>query len=222
MTFGEHSTLTSPTEALRLRPLAEVNDHIASLRARFVVLKPLVESQNAPLLLDHLRNAVAIWMYRRFDNVAASDLRYFGMDNGLRNLHLLLSNTPPNWRGECVPVETRTLLNSLYTHDISSYDAAALFWWARNALYFQLQLDRRPDVFLCSYETLVKNSDSMMRSLYRFLGIEFPGRRTTKHVHTKALNHQKLEAISPEVRSACQDLYDKLQRSSGSLETAPR
>jgi hypothetical protein len=217
--FPEVSELSRPEGGrLRLRALSEIKARIDELRVPFVVLKPIVESQNAPQLLDGFRDSFAIWMYRGYESVAASDLELFGLQNGVRNLALLLSNDPPNWRAELVPPTTREVLTRFYRPDMPPYDAAALFWWARNSLFFDVGLDNRPDVLLCRYEQLVSDPDRTMRRLYRALGVEWPERRITKRVHADARRRRDSLPISPEVQTLCEQLLRSLDEASRARE----
>jgi hypothetical protein len=211
VTFPEQSVLSSSAESrLRLKPLPEVKRALERIRAPLLVLKPLVESQHAPGLLDALDNAYAIWMYRRAESVAASDLAYFGRENGESNLRLLLTNEPPNWRGEVVPETTRSVLTRHYRPGMDPHDAAALFWWARTSLFFDLRLDERPDVRLCSYERLVAEPEPEMRSLYDFVGVSYPERDITRGVRRSA-GRTKDFPLSPEVRQLCEELWERLE-----------
>jgi hypothetical protein len=216
-TFPEVSVLSlSIGGRLRLRPIPEIKRHVERLPVPLVVLKPIVESQNARHLLEGLGNAHGIWMYRKYESVAVSDLALFGTGNGVRNLRLLLSNEPPNWRAEFVPPATRAVLNRFYSPDMPPHDAASLFWWARNALFFDRGLDKRDDVFLCAYEDLVSDPELMMRAIYDFLGVEFPARHITKRVHGEAPRGDTA-LISPDVRAICEELLAKLRACSGAI-----
>lgn len=211
-TFPEQSALSSPAEnRLRLKPLPEVRSRLEGIRAPLLVLKPLVESQHTPAWLDGLDNSYAIWMYRRPENVAASDLSYFGVGNGERNLRLLLSNDPPNWRGEVVPETTRSILSRLYRPGMDPHDAAALFWWARSSLFFDLQLAERPNVRLCSYEGLVNDPEQSMRSLYEFVGVAYPEQDITHGVHLGSARRKADFPLSPDVHRLCEELWERLE-----------
>lgn len=215
MTFPERSMLSSPAEdRLRLKPLPEVKSTLDRFHAPLLVLKPLVESQHVPTLLDGLDNSHAIWMYRRPESVARSDLSYFGSENGERNLRLLLSNDPPNWRGEFVPETTRSVISRHYGPEMHPHDAAALFWWARTSLFFDLRLDERSDVRLCSYESLVTDPERSMRSLYDFVGVTYPEGNITRGVHRQAADRRDELSLDPEVRRLCDDLWERLERAS--------
>lgn len=211
VTFGEESSLSLPAEGrLRLKPLPEVRRALERIRAPLVVLKPLVESQNVPQLLDGLDNSFGVWMYRRAESVAASDLARFGVESGERNLRLLLSNDPPNWRGEYVPETTRFVISQHYKPGMNPHDAAALFWWARTSLYFDLGLEARTDVRLCSYERLVAEPEPTMRALYQFIGVAYPDRHITSLVHGKAARRGQGIVLSPEVQQLCDELLRRL------------
>lgn len=212
VTFAERSSLSSPAEdRLRLKPLQDVKRTLEHLPAPLLVLKPLVESQNTPTLLDGLENSRAIWMYRRPESVAKSDLAYFGRENAERNLRLLLSNEPPNWRAEVVPETTRSVISRQYRPGMDPYEAAALFWWARTSLFFDLRLDERADVHLCSYEQLVAEPEQTMRSLYDFVGVEYPARDITAGVHRRSVGRRDDSTLSPEVRQLCDELWERLE-----------
>jgi hypothetical protein len=214
VTYPEESVLTSNADKLRLLPLSLVNDYIARLHVPLVVLKPLVESQRAPELLTNLRRARALWMYRRYNSVAVSNLKHFGQDNGARDLHLLLTNTPPNWRGEVVPAGTREVIESLSSLDMRTHDAAALFWWARNMLFFELGLHNRDDVLLVSYEDLITNPSTVMRGVYDFMDFSFPQWNITQEIKPNALKRGQDAALSREVEQLCEALYDRLNHHS--------
>jgi hypothetical protein len=211
VTFQEQSSLSSAAEErLRLKPLPEVKRALERIRSPLLVLKPLVESQHVIALLDGLDNSFAIWMYRRAESVAASDLARFGVESGERNLRLLLTNDPPNWRGEFVPETTRAVLSQYYRPEMNPYDAAALFWWARTSLFFDLELDTRADVRLCSYERLVANPEPTMRSLYEFVDVAYPDSPITDRVHGGAARRGERVVLSPEVQHLCDELHERL------------
>jgi len=206
---------------LRLRPVPELQAHIGALRAPLVVLKPIVESQNATRLLGAFPGSSAVWMYRDYESVAASDLALFGRGNGIRNLQLLLSNDPPNWRAEFVPPATRDVLASLFREDMPPYDAAALFWWARNRLFFDLRLNERSDVFLCRYENLVSDPDRVMKHFYRSIGVKFPKRQITAGVGADARARRNAVSISSDVRALCDELFGELGACSAAADPVP-
>jgi len=222
MIYPEFSALSGGAEdrGLRLRKLPEVRAQIERVRAPITVLKPLVESQHAHSLLEGLPDARVVWMFRGFESVAVSNINYFGTENGARDLRLLLTNDPPNWRGEFVPDSTRAVLADHYSADMNPYDAAALFWWARNRLFFDLGLDEHPDVHLCEYEALVAAPRRVMNSIYDFCDVDRPARDTTTRIHSEARDRGASSAITSEVEAVCEELQAKLVDYSSTPRTA--
>ena len=103
-TFGEFSKLSSQDtkKKIRLNPLNLVEKDLQKERVPFIVLKPLVESQNASELLDYFEGSKVLWMYRDYRDVALSNLDHFSHNNGYNNIKPILQNDPDNWRSEKV------------------------------------------------------------------------------------------------------------------------
>jgi hypothetical protein len=95
---------------------------------------------------------------------------------------------------------------------MNPYDAAALFWWARTSLFFDLRLQERPDVRLCSYERLVAAPEPTARELYDFIGLKYPDRDITKGVHRQSASRGDEVTLSPDVRQLCEELWQRLDR----------
>ncbi|RMH01020.1 MAG: hypothetical protein D6706_02585 [Chloroflexi bacterium] len=212
--YRESSNLSSQDRPLRLRldPLPEVRAKIERHNAPLVVLKPLVESQNAHQLLAALPDARALWMYRHYRAVAVSNLKAFGERNGINDLRPIVQNEPGNWRAEGVSAETRATIARFFAEDMPPLDAAALFWWARNRLFFELGLDMEPRVRLCRYEALGQQPAMVMREIYAFVNRPYPGDHIVRDVHPRAIQRGNTAVLSPEVEALCADLLVRLDR----------
>ncbi len=209
--YREASKLsTKDPRHLRLDPFTKIRKELASQKAPLLVLKPLVESQRALHLLANIPNSKILWMYRDFDDVAASNLKAFGRSNGIRDLRLMLNGPHQNWRREKLRPETASLLRRFYRRDMNPYDAAALFWYARNMLYFDQRLDEHDSVMLCKYEDLGKHPHTVMQSIYMFLEISYPGRHVVRSVHAGSVGRGARIDISAEIRSHCNELLQRL------------
>jgi hypothetical protein len=214
VTLPEESELiTGESDPLRLNQLVGVNRYLSGLHAPLVVLKPLVESQRAPELLADLTDSKIVWMVRHYRDVAASSVRAFGDRTAISDIEMLLTNDPPNWRGEFVPDQTRKTVEELFTPASRPIDAAALFWWSRNMLLFQQDLNGRDDVRLVSYEDLVDRPVEVMRGLYEFAGISPEEQSLGRGVHRHALDRGHDLTLSPEVEELCHALYERLTES---------
>ena len=140
--FGEYSQLSSDDSlyGIRLNALDKVEATIRRQPYRLVVAKPLVESQRASELIGRFDNCRILWLYRSYVDVAASDLVKFGERNGIDNIRSIVNEEPDNWRSEFVSPLVRETLAQHFDENMRPLDAAALFWYARNSLFFDTEL----------------------------------------------------------------------------------
>lgn len=211
--FAERSKLTSNDTArgIRLNSLDSIKKDLSKIKAPLIVIKPLVESQNTPKLLDYFSNSHAVWMYRNYKDVALSNIKQFGMDSCLSNLRPIINNDKNNWRAERVPEHVREIISRHFSEDMSPYDAAALFWFVRNSLYFDLNLDEDPRVILLKYEDFVVEPEKHMRAIYRQVGQEYPATSIASIVHSNSIKKGKDIEFSPDVEAIVRELQDKLE-----------
>ena len=211
--FGEFSQLASKdtTRGIRLNSLELVKHEFSKVKAPFIIVKPLVESQNVPELLDYFDNSRALWMFRNYKDVASSNIKHFGIDNGLKDLRPIVNNEPNNWRSEKVSKQVRDTLSKYYSEDMNPYDAAILFWFARNSIYFDLELHKNPRVMMCYYEDLVLDPEKYVRSIYQRSGQTYPEIKITTEVHSNSRKKGKDIELSPEIEQLAQELQDKLE-----------
>ncbi|CUS03400.2 conserved protein of unknown function [Candidatus Promineifilum breve] len=222
--YRESSELSSldAVEHIRLNPLPSVAAQIKRHRLPMVVFKPLVESQRAAELLSAFPTAKVLWAYRHYQDVAASNLKAFGQDNGRRDLAPFLADDPDNWRSQHSSAETRATIRHFYADDMNPFDAASLFWWARMQLYFEQGLDENPRVLLSRYEDLVTNPAQTMRRTYAFLGQPYPGDHIVKDVNAQSVGKGRVSKLSPAVDELCAAMLARLDRlNSAALVSTP-
>jgi hypothetical protein len=207
--FGEFSELSSADtqHGIRLNPLPDVEAVVNRVRAPLVVAKPLVETQNIRKLLDYFPSSKALFMYRRYADVARSDMTKFGTSNGVSNLRPIVQGDPQNWRSEGASREVQEVVRRFWSEDMNDMDAAALFWYARNQLFFDLHLESHPAVMLCRYESLTQDPAAFMRKIYGFVGVNPPEVLDTAEVRTSAEKDLELRS---EIREICDRLQARL------------
>lgn len=215
-TYDEFSRLSrEDTERLGLDPREKVMARIATDRPPLIVAKPLVESQNVRDILDWAPEARAIWIYRDFRDVAASNPEYFGGDKGHRDLAHILATDDANWRLQNMDPDDVEKIRTVYTPDIGPHDAAALFWWARNSLFFSRACHEDERVALCRYFDLVNHPGVVMRRAYDFVGRPYPGDHITQDVVTDSAGRGRDIPLSDGVRDMCEALLARLDASPG-------
>ena len=211
-TYRESSSLSSQDKKykIRLNPADKLATQLENVKPRFVILKPLVESQNANTLLTRLPNSKAVWIYRNFYDVISSNLRKFGADNGIHDLRPIVERQRNNWRAEYVPEDVFAIVQRYFSSRMSQSDAAALFWYVRNRLYFDRQLDEDSRVMLCKYEDLVVQPTVIVRRIYDFAGQRFPGPHILGHAHSRSVGKGGGVCLSPAILGIVTKLQERL------------
>jgi hypothetical protein len=211
--FEEFSELSSNDHKsrIRLNSLDLVEKEFSKVKAPFIVIKPLVESQNILQLLDYFHNSKAVWMFRNYRAVALSNINYFGINNGIEDLRPIVRHEPQNWRSEKVSRHVHETISKYFSEDMNPHDAAVLFWFARNSLYFDLELHKDPRVLLCSYEDFVLEPEKNVKNIYRHVGQVYPKKNMTAAVHSKSRKNGQDIELSPEIENLAQELQDRLE-----------
>lgn len=212
--FHEFSVLSSRDKAgIRLNPLPDVAAILGRVRAPLVVTKPLVETQRIGTLLNYFPGSRALFMYRRYSDVASSDLAKFGPRNAIDNIRPIATGDAYNWRSIGASAAVRECVGRFYSESMNPNDAAALFWYARNSLYYDLNLAARPEVMLCRYEHLARDPVGVMRRIYAFAETDCPDLAHTAQVHAESVRKGKDLQLLPEVRALCDSLQARLDAS---------
>ncbi len=210
--FSEFSKLTNQDQkdGIRLNPLPSVKEDIDKERVPLMILKPLVETQNARKLLDYFANSKALWMYRNYTDVVSSNVKKFGAQQTIGDLRDIVDNVTSSWRAEYIPEDARQLILENFSEDMNPNDAGALFWYVRNHLFFDLELDKHPRVMICRYRDFVTEPLWHMERIYKFLHHRMPNFKISKEVRTTSLGKGSDVVLSPAVEDVCGKLLERL------------
>lgn len=210
--FQEHSPLSDQDveRNIRLNPLGDVELALQQVRAPIVVLKPLVETHRTATLLDEFVPSVAIWCYRHHLAVAQSNVRQFGDRGGKNNLRPIVQRDRRNWRAEMVPQDVQDTVDALFSEDMSQLDAAALFWWVRNRLFFDLALDDDARVHMLRFERFVEEPRRAMLRIYRHLGVSEPSNDVTKSIDAQVARPNSDVQLHARISELCDELWVRL------------
>lgn len=210
--YGELSELSSddPIGRIRFNSLDKVKAAIEKNKVPFIITKPLVETQNILKLLDYFKDSKALWMFRHYKDVVSSNLKEFGIKNGINNLRPIVGNEPNNWRSEAVPDNVRTIVLNHFSEDMLPNDAAALFWFIRNYWFFELQLATNPRVIMCKYDDMVSKPGEIFKSIYVFAGQQYPGDKIVIDIDSTSKGKGQRVELSSEIDKLCSELLYKL------------
>ncbi|MEU8257569.1 hypothetical protein AB0C06_25235 [Micromonospora inaquosa] len=200
----------------QLRPDPVLTAVIQRSRHAYVLVKPLCESHRVDelLALPGLTPGRALWVYRDVDDRARSEVAKFG-DANLRALRAIADGSiGRRWQGQRLDADAVELIRAHDPQRLDPHSGAALFWYVRNSLVFQLGLDQRSDVLLCRYDSLVADPAAQLRRLCAFLDFPYDP-RLHAHIGPReshgAVGHRRLP-IDPRVRARCDELTDRLDR----------
>jgi hypothetical protein len=172
-----------------------------------VVAKPLVESARAVELMDAADSVKAIWMLRHYDGVARSSVNRFGIENAYRDLQPFCIDDQLNWRSAGATRETRETIVRLLSEGLSPLDAAALFWWARNQLYFEQHLGCDERIRIVRYERACNCPEEVVEALSAYLGIALPKDSIASKMRPQHDERESLD-LHPEVDRLCREMWD--------------
>ena len=184
---------------------------IRRLPFEVVAAKPLVESASATALMDAVGAVKALWMLRHYPEVARSNVSRFGMDNPYRDLEPIRSRDAQDWRYRGATEETCETVTDLLSRKLTPFDAAALFWWTRNQLYFDQRLWEDDRIRVLRYERACNQPGEVVRSLSGHIGVPLPLDSITSRVRAQPL-HPKTRELDPDVEQLCRKLWDTFKR----------
>ena len=178
-------------------------------RAPLMVIKALCEAEQLPELLTEFAPARAVWIVRRVDDVVNSSLRIFNTV-AFRVREIAEDPATGGWRGRGMSSATQRLLRQHCHEGLDDASAVALFWYMRNVLFFERQLEQREDVLLLHYEDLVTHPAEISRQLFAFLGLHYAP-HCSRWVVPSSIHRHRPPPIEPAVHALCEDLYRRFQ-----------
>ena len=183
---------------------------IRRLPFEVVAAKPLVESGSAAVLMDAAHPVKAVWMLRHYSRVAQSNVSRFGPDNPYRDLQPIRSRDPLDWRYRGATEETWETVNGLLDRKLTPFDAAALFWWTRNQLYFDQRLWEDDRIRILRYERACNQPAEVITSLSDHIGMALPLHLIAPRVRAQPLPPPSGE-LDPDIEQLCNKLWNSFE-----------
>ncbi|HEX2235979.1 MAG TPA: hypothetical protein VHK89_06860 [Actinomycetota bacterium] len=206
----------------RLRPDDVIASLIAASRHPYVLFKPLTDSHRVDRLLDDIPAGApgrALWAYRNVDGRARSAVAKFG-DANLQALRAIAAGRAGDrWEAQRLSEASLREVARLDLDRMSPWSAAALFWYVRNSLFFELGLDRRPDVLLVSYDSFVAHPSAAMAAVCAHVGFPYDD-NLVAHVERRTPRVPSRLDIDPRVRELCDRLAARLDEAETSARAS--
>jgi hypothetical protein len=179
---------------------------------RYVLFKPLCDSHRVDHLLDALATPSpgrAIWAYRDVDGRVRSAVSKFGDNNLLVLGDIAAGRGSALWQAQRLSAQMLAVISSFDYDAMTPESAAALYWWVRNGLYFELGLDQREDVLLTSYQDLLHDPQGAMSAICSFLDLGYRP-ELVSHVRPPSPGGPRRVEIDARVRTLCDQLAARL------------
>jgi hypothetical protein len=206
----------------RLKNPTVIRGIVERSKHEFVLFKPLCDSHRTSELLDVLETPSrgrAIWAYRGYQGRVRSSVAKFG-DSNRRALRRIAAGTGSHlWQAGGLSEASLELIRRFDYDTMTPESAAALFWFVRNSLYFDLGLDDRSDVALASYDAMIEDPRGSMRALCVFLGLPFR-EQLIEGIEARHRGAPGIE-IDPAVRERCEELQSALDAAMARPEIHP-
>ena len=195
------------------------NALIARSTARCVIFKPICDSHRAVELFSEHTGSKAVWVYRRYQDVANSAVRYWG-DQMQTFIEDLLQGGGDwgiaQWNREKVTDGCTARMKEAAADGLDPYGGAALFWYMRNHTFFDQELKHCPSTTLLRYEHAVTESAREFERLCRFLNIRFEPAMVDKVFPTSLGKHPR-PPISRRVERLCDEMMEQLDAAHASM-----
>ncbi len=207
-----HENHASAFSDFQLRSDRTIRALVALNPAPVQIFKPICDSQEADHILGRFPGARGVWVMRHFDDVANSavvkwdehqrELIQAVIDGDLETWGWRTARLP-----DAVVADIRRVAAGA---PLAPHEAAALFWYMRNAFFFALGLHEDPRVLLVRYADLVSSPGPTFRQLFDFLGVPFDPAHADQ-VRDSSIGRRPPPDLRPAIRELCAGLLARFE-----------
>lgn len=198
-----------------IRDLQIVKQLIDKSAYKYLVLKPLMDSNRALELLDLRPESKGIWLYRHYADRVNSAVKHSGR-HPLDVFNNYKKSGDVSWQLRGLDELDSEIIRKLDIDALTVNDGAALMWYIRNKLFFNLKLERLHNMYILSYEDLVSDVAAEVSSLTKFIGCDYSS-KMVEGVHKQSVRKNSPPKIDSFIEGLCLDLYDRLETTKRSM-----
>ena len=203
--FGEFSALSIGPGKTSLQDREKVVSAVMALKCRYVVIRPLFESDRIEELLNWFPSSSVIWLFRQGDEVVRSMIRKWGSDF-FEISRQVEQDQDGHWR-----------LDSMVQEIMAAYqtpeDRYCAYWLARNGIVLDLSKETQGKVRAMDYATFTSDpytilSKEVERHTSQALNVPSYFRYAVREPRIFA----PLRSVAPALRNAMESYYQKLSQ----------
>ena len=192
----------------RIRDMSVLSASLEAQTLPVAAYKVICDSHLVSDLLEVFPDGQVIWMYRRPEENADSQLRKFS--EPVRAIKLIHAGEPGGgWLAEGASEDAVRTLRDIDADELSDLDWACLNWWVRNRTYVEQDLGGHPRVRLLSYEATVADPRQVLGQVTDWLGLP-RDMRSLRFIHSRSARRMDLPPLHPEVDRLCRSLLASL------------
>ncbi len=186
-----------------------IQDAIITSKSPFLIMKPILNSFQVSHLLKAYSNSKILWMLRDFRDMISSSMAQFGNKVSEYMKNFIMHGESDNWLSRDMPLESREFISTLDTLNFSPSDWMAMVWWSVNKTVIMDKLFECDRFRLIEYETLVRNPQALLKSTYKFIGLQYQ-EKILKYIHSAAIGKGEAIELNSDVEKLCQSLTNQL------------
>ena len=197
----------------RIKSLGTVKSLITKNREKTVVFETSHDLQYANVFLDLHPLTKVVWLFRNYHDVVNDAVKRFG--NAQKNIMLAIAEGRCNKylsqdaMREGMKPDTLRLVKRICNENMSSEDGAALLWYVRNLIYFDLKLHRDGRVLLANYDDLATEPIQYFRRIFDFISCPFY-EEYVKDINASYVREMSLPVIDSGIELLCNEMMERL------------
>jgi len=195
----------------RFRSVNKIKSLIITSDKQYLVFKPLNDIQHIRKYLAINKNSIIIWIYRHYADVVNSAVVKWGSSQKeiISSICKGINNyTDQNAIQEKMNPETLALIKTLYYENMSDQDGAALLWYVRNSIYFDIGLHKSNNLLL-RYEDLVRNPIDHFSTIFQFLNCPFD-KSYVEMIYATSVRKSAAPKLNCSIEAVCVEMLDKM------------
>lgn len=192
---------------LRLKSVKLISDLLQHEKSRYILLKPLYDSQYSETIVNAFPKSKGLWIYRNHIDVVDSHIKYYKKFDGASYIQGVFDMDKKNWQNEIILEESISTLEKYSNIKINSETGYALFWLVRNGLYFPVKNNK--NFLIVNYEELVTRPEKELKKVFSFIGLPFH-EKYSSIIHAKALNKKVNFTLDDQINRLCTNMMNRL------------
>ncbi len=207
-----HESDSRAFHEFQMRDLETIRALTRANNSPFFVIKSLCELDQLKEISTALGPTKTIWIYRHYTDMVNSGRRQFSSLPGAV-ARMVQRSQLDDWRVRGLTDDIHATLVEHMDEHATENTAIALFWYARNQLFYEMALDRDPNVLLVNYERLVTEPAREAKRVFDFIGLEYSPSVHAQVFSTSIKKNPAPTALAESTRALCDRLFDRLDQS---------